>query len=73
MNEASLLATLGCLKSGVNEIMMHPGFSDSETAARYDWGYHWDDEYAALVSPSVRSFVEERGVRLASFADAWLN
>jgi len=73
MNETSLLATLGCLKPGVNEIMMHPGFLDAETAARYDWGYHWDDEYAALVSPSVRSFVEERGIRLASFADAWLN
>jgi len=33
MNEASLLATLGCLKPGVNEIMVHPGFSDFESGA----------------------------------------
>jgi predicted glycoside hydrolase/deacetylase ChbG (UPF0249 family) len=52
--------------------MMHPGFSDPATAARYDWGYHWDDEYAALVSKRVRGIIERHGIRLANFADAWL-
>jgi hopanoid biosynthesis associated protein HpnK len=72
MNESNLLATLGRLKPGVNEVMMHPGFSDVATAARYDWAYHWDEEYAALVSKRVRSFIDEHGIRLSNFADAWL-
>lgn len=72
MNESNLLATLCRLKPGVNEVMMHPGFSDPATAARYDWGYHWEDEHAALVSKPVRRFIEERSIRLATFADAWL-
>jgi chitin disaccharide deacetylase len=73
MNESRLLATLDCLKPGVNEIMVHPGLGDDETAARYDWGYRWDAEYAALISPRVRNHIEQCGVRLASFADAWMN
>jgi hopanoid biosynthesis associated protein HpnK len=72
MKEARLLTALDCLKPGVNEIMMHPGFGDSETAARYDWGYLWDDECAALIAPRVRERVDECGVRLANFADAWM-
>jgi hopanoid biosynthesis associated protein HpnK len=73
MNEARLLAMLDCLKPGVNEIMMHPGLGDSETAARYDWDYRWDDEYAALIAPRVRNHVNERELRLANFADAWMD
>lgn len=73
MNEAKLLTALNRLKPGVNEIMMHPGFGDSETAARYGWGYLWDDECAALIAPKVRERIEECGVRLTNFADAWMN
>jgi predicted glycoside hydrolase/deacetylase ChbG (UPF0249 family) len=70
MNEKNLLRVLGQLRPGVNEIMMHPGFSDPETSKRYQWGYHWDDERDAIVSPRVREIVEEQEIRLASFADA---
>ena len=72
MNESNLVATLRRLTLGVNEVMMHPGFSDPATAARYHWGYHWDDEHAALVSKRVLSFIDEHSIRLATFADAWL-
>jgi len=71
MNEANLMATLQRLQPGVNEIMCHPGISDPETAQRYPWGYSWDDELAALQSDSVRLFIGENNIRLASFADAW--
>jgi predicted glycoside hydrolase/deacetylase ChbG (UPF0249 family) len=71
MNEANLTETLNRLQPGVNEIMCHPGISDPETTEHYAWGYSWDDELAALKSDSVRSFIEENDVRLASFADAW--
>ena len=72
MNESNLVATLRRLTPGVNEVMMHPGFSDPATAARYHWGYHWDDEHAALVSKRALSFIDEHSIRLATFADAWL-
>ena len=71
MNEANLMETLGRLRPGVNEIMCHPGISDPATAERYAWGYSWDDELAALTSASVRSFIQDSNIRLASFTDAW--
>ena len=71
MNEANLADTLGRLRPGVNEIMCHPGISYPETASRYAWGYSWDEELAALTSDSVKTFIEENDIRLASFADAW--
>ncbi|MCL4498813.1 MAG: hopanoid biosynthesis-associated protein HpnK [Chloroflexi bacterium] len=71
MDEAHLLGVLKRLPGGVNEIMMHPGFSDAETHTRYHWGYRWDDEASALVSESVREIIQERGIRLANFATAW--
>jgi predicted glycoside hydrolase/deacetylase ChbG (UPF0249 family) len=64
MNEANLIATLRRLRPGLNEIMCHPGFSDPATSARYDWGYHWDDEAAALVSEKVGRVAEEEGITL---------
>jgi predicted glycoside hydrolase/deacetylase ChbG (UPF0249 family) len=73
MTESKLLSTLDRLKPGINEIMMHPGLRDSETAARYAWNYRWDEECAALMAPKVRKRIEESGIRLANFADAWMN
>ena len=72
MHEANLLTTLDCLRPGVNEVMMHPGFSDSAMAARYSWGYHWNEEHEALVSPRVQTEIADRHIRLANFAEAWL-
>ena len=71
MNEGNLARTLERLVPGVNEIMCHPGFSDPATCERYPWNYHWDDESAALQSESVRETIQQRGIRLASFSDAW--
>ncbi|MCL5105418.1 MAG: hopanoid biosynthesis-associated protein HpnK [Armatimonadetes bacterium] len=71
MDETALCAVLGQLRDGVNEIMMHPGFTDAKTSERYQWGYRWDDEAAALVSERVRQAVRERDIRLANFATAW--
>lgn len=71
MNEYNLTKTLDSLRPGVNEIMCHPGFIDPATSARYQWGYHWDDETSALCSESIRRIVEDRNIRLASFTDAF--
>ncbi len=71
MNERNLVRTLGRLGQGVSKIMCHPGFADPATSERYQWGYHWDDEAAALSSQAARQLREEQGVRLASFRNAW--
>ena len=72
MNETNLLLTLDRLGSGVNEVMCHPGFGDCETAEKYQWGYSWDDEAAALHSDAIRNLIDERHIRLSSFGDAFL-
>ena len=71
MNEENLARTIDRLAPGVNEIMCHPGFSDPATSERYPWSYNWDDECAALQSESIRTTIQQRGIRLANFADAW--
>jgi hopanoid biosynthesis associated protein HpnK len=71
LNEAALLHILHHVSPGVNEIMAHPGISDAELRRRYQWGYDWDNEAAALQSPTVRHLVEQRGIRLAHFGNAW--
>jgi hopanoid biosynthesis associated protein HpnK len=71
LDEPVLLAIIQRLVPGVNELMCHPGCSDPATAARYQWGYHWDEEAAALCAEPVRQVVQARGIRLCTFAEAW--
>ncbi len=71
MDESNLSQTIDRLRPGVNEIMCHPGFSDTATQNRYQWGYRWEDEQSGLVSESVTRSVEEGKIRLANFGDAW--
>jgi len=51
------------------ELATHPGEPDDADRARYDWGYQWSDELAALQSATIRTAVEEMGFRLGTFAD----
>jgi predicted glycoside hydrolase/deacetylase ChbG (UPF0249 family) len=71
LEEQGLLQILERLEPGVNELMCHPGCSDPATAERYRWGYHWDQEAAALCAERVRQMVQERGIRLCNFGEAW--
>jgi len=71
LDDGKLAQILGCLGPGVNELMCHPGFGDPETGERYPWGYQWDKEAAALCSAHISRRVEELGVRLAAFGQAW--
>jgi len=71
LKEQGLLHILERLGPGVNELMCHPGFGDPATASRYRWGYEWEEETTALCAERVRQAVQERGVRLCHFAQAW--
>jgi predicted glycoside hydrolase/deacetylase ChbG (UPF0249 family) len=50
------------------ELVCHPGLGDAALAARYDWGYGWDAETAALCAPGLRELLRERGFELTSFS-----
>lgn len=71
ITESAVLQAIGQSIRGINELMCHPGFSDPQTSGRYKWGYTWDAEVEALCAEKVLSAVQERGVVMSSFADAW--
>lgn len=52
----------------VTELVCHPGIGGKALAARYDWGYDWDEETAALCAPGLRELLGEQGFALTSFA-----
>lgn len=61
---------LDALRGGaVAELVTHPGVTTPELRARYDWGYDWSGETAALTDPSLREAIERRGFALGRFAD----
>ncbi|HEV2759202.1 MAG TPA: ChbG/HpnK family deacetylase [Acidimicrobiales bacterium] len=51
------------------ELTVHPGEGDDVDRGRYEWGYRWEDELAALVGPVARRAVVAAGFRLATYAD----
>ena len=53
---------------GVTEIGCHPGRSTPVLSQTIDWGYHWGEEYQALLDGAARSALEASGTRLASWS-----
>ena len=51
------------------ELTLHPGEGDDIDRRRYEWGYRWEDELAALVGPVAKRAVASAGFRLATYAD----
>jgi hopanoid biosynthesis associated protein HpnK len=69
MKESALSKILESLPDGVSEIMVHPGEKDETLAAKYSWGYHWDDELQALCSAGVKQTIREQKIQLISFQE----
>jgi predicted glycoside hydrolase/deacetylase ChbG (UPF0249 family) len=51
------------------ELTVHPGEGDDADRARYEWGYRWEDELAALTGRTARDVVARHGFTLATYAD----
>jgi predicted glycoside hydrolase/deacetylase ChbG (UPF0249 family) len=60
------LAAAAASGSATLEINAHPGVADDPDAGRFDWGFHWAQELAALTHPRARDLVDAHGFRLAS-------
>ena len=59
---------LAATHASTAEIGLHPGEADDADLARYEWGYHWGDEFEALLAPRARDAIARAGFTLGSFA-----
>jgi predicted glycoside hydrolase/deacetylase ChbG (UPF0249 family) len=69
--EVALVSTIGALAAtgaASAEVGIHPGEEGDADLARYEWGYRWGDELAAVCSPAARQAVDDGGFTLGSFA-----
>jgi hopanoid biosynthesis associated protein HpnK len=68
MTEEALLRTLSSLKPGVTEIMVHPGYYDSQMGG---WPlsrrYRREKELIALTSTRIKEVVKRRQIELVSY------
>jgi len=68
LEEKLLLRIIAGLPDGISEIMIHPGFDDSELNTAFAWDYHWQQELAAVTSCRVLDSLKQSGISLISFA-----
>ncbi len=64
-----LAAYLENARPGLTEIVCHPGSDDQALSQKFNWGYNWQGELAALCSPTARAALEDSGVMRASWRD----
>jgi hopanoid biosynthesis associated protein HpnK len=72
ITERDLLALLDDLKTGVTELMCHPGYLDEVYLERYaSWGYEPEVELAALTSAKVKAKLTDNKINLVNFKDSF--
>lgn len=69
MDETHLGYILKNLPFGVHEIMMHPAISTATMAKTFAWGYRWEEEYRALVSPYIRHVLSQKKIQLIHYGE----
>lgn len=69
LTKPNLMTVLQHLPTGGTcELMCHPG--DADAAAHHaHWNYCWQDERDALIDADVRTYLQQRGVQLISYAN----
>jgi chitin disaccharide deacetylase len=70
MDEETVLAVLARLPAGITEIYLHPATLSGSAIAPSMNGYRHADEFAALLSPRVRTAVAAAGVERGGYGDA---
>ena len=56
-------------RSGLTEIVCHPGAGNAALMAAFDWGYDWDGETAALCSEEAKAAAVSGEIELVGWAD----
>jgi len=62
-------ALAGVPRGAIAELVTHPGETTPALQSRYDWGYDWTGETAALMNPDLRRTLDRDGFVLRRFAD----
>ncbi|MCA0321027.1 MAG: ChbG/HpnK family deacetylase [Actinobacteria bacterium] len=57
---------LAATPAAAAEVNVHPGLVDADSS-RFDWGYRWEDELAALLDPDVRADLSAHGFHPSTF------
>lgn len=67
LDEARLLRLLEALPEGDVELMCHPGLAPGVVPEDPTWRYQWEEELAALTSPTVKAKVKSLGLELTTY------
>lgn len=68
MRQASLLHILQELPDGISEIMVHPGKDTQALEQLFPWGYHWQEEMAALKCKEALETIKKREIQLMNYS-----
>lgn len=68
MEERFFLKIINSLPDGSSEIMIHPGLNNEILKPVFSWGYHWQQELAAVTSPRLAECFKSNNISLVSFA-----
>ena len=69
MTEERLLRLIPHLPDGVSEIYLHPAAERTPSLLAAMPGYRQQEEFAALLIPSLKSCIAELGIKLGSYTD----
>ncbi len=71
LDETALLHILKKVNQadGTHEIMTHPGDNNEELSKLYTWGYHWEEELAAMCSAEALNYVNKSPIILSNYKD----
>jgi len=67
-NSQSLARTFADLGPGLTEVCCHPG-ADDAIDEELHWGYHWEQELAALTSSEAAAALAQNGITLTTYRD----
>ena len=69
LDKNALLSIFKRIPEGTTEIVCHPGFSDESMTFYNHWHYNWQDELAALVSPTIKKYISDHKIEIINFKD----
>ncbi len=70
LKEADLLNIFRNLRSGLCEVVVHPGITTPELHAKYcSWDFDWTGELDALIAPNVQQWVKDSSMSLTTYSE----
>jgi chitin disaccharide deacetylase len=69
MDADALRRTIAALPEGVSEILLHPATGHWDKMEPEAAGFRFEDEFMALIDPTVRDAVAKAGAELIAFGD----